>query len=85
MRKRDIRRYHRQRIIDRYYRIFTKYYGWYLEGDPWLSAKLNAGKGSIGCGCWMCANPRKTGIDGSPLTIQEQIAEINEKEYIEEL
>jgi hypothetical protein len=85
---RATRRFHKKRIIKRYHRIFTQYYGWYKDGDPWMSAKMNAGRGSMGCGCCMCANPRRKRAYESgkeKLTIQERCSIINEIQQLEEL
>jgi hypothetical protein len=86
--KRAERRHHRKRIIKRFHRIFTTYYKWYTwneDEDPWMSAKLNAGRGSIGCGCCMCANPRRKRSYEYSVTRQEKINELNFREQIEEL
>lgn len=74
--KRAIRRHHRQRKINHFFNIY--HICWCTmdvdreEKLRW--ARLTTGRGSIGCGCTMCANPRRNGWD-NPLTRSEQKAE----------
>lgn len=73
--KRALRRHHRRRIIRKWYNHYT--YVWSSadteveERQRW--ARITGGRGSIGCGCVCCSNPRRRGWD-NPLTIQERRA-----------
>lgn len=69
MSKRAERRHHRRRIIKKFQRIYKswEYNNWEENG------KLTAARGSIGCGCAMCANPRrKRSIEHGQITRAEK-------------
>lgn len=65
--KRAIRRKHRNRIIKKFQRIYKNwdYENWEVNG------KLTAARGSIGCGCCICSNPRRKRNWEYPLTRKE--------------
>jgi len=68
MSKRAERRHHRRRIIKKFQRIYRnwKYDNWEENG------KLTAARGSIGCGCAICANPRrKHSMENGQITFAE--------------
>lgn len=74
MSKRALRRHHRIRNINKFKQI-TQH--WYMchesieERDLWV--KRIASRGSIGCGCSMCVNPRrKHSIENGRITDQEK-------------
>jgi hypothetical protein len=89
--KRAVRRHHAERIVNKYKKFYN--FTWRTDQDDereverW--AKATASRGSIGCGCWMCANPRK--LEGP--TMQErrfaesadqqerEVYEIDERDY----
>jgi len=68
MSKRAIRRHHRRRIIKKFQRIYKnhKYMNWEENG------LFTAARGSIRCGCSICANPRrKHSIECGKITKKE--------------
>ena len=68
MSKRATRRHHRRRIIKKFQRIYKNWnYGNWEE-----NGLRTAASGSIGCGCSMCANPRrKKSIENGKITRRE--------------
>lgn len=72
--KRAKRRYQRRRNIDKFKRITAHWDSSHMsheEEELWV--KHMASRGSIGCGCAMCANPRrKHSIENGKITIQEK-------------
>ena len=71
MSKRALRRHHRQRIINKFRRLTSH---WYMFGNDEMWIKKTAAKGSIGCGCSMCANPRrKHSIECGKITDKEKL------------
>ena len=69
--KRALRRHHRKRIINKYQRIYKN---WGYEN--WKENGLyTASRGSIRCGCCMCANPRsRRSYEYKEVSIQERRA-----------
>ena len=80
--KRAERRHHRRRIIKKFQRLYK---GW--QYDNWeRNGLLTASRGSIRCGCCMCANPRRrrsASYEGP--TRQEKINELNYNEQVNDL
>jgi len=73
MSKRALRRHHRIRNINKFKRITNHWYYWGSEEEKELWIKHMASRGSIGCGCSMCANPRrKHSIENGQITDQEK-------------
>jgi hypothetical protein len=74
--QRAIRRHHRERMIQKWYKLYT--FCWnssdVSDEDRMVWAKNTYGRGSISCGCCCCANPRRGGRGDSPLTMQERKA-----------
>lgn len=81
MSKRAERRHHRRRIIKKFQRIYKNwdYENWKEDGIR------TAARGSIRCGCSMCANPRrKHSIENGQITRKEQENLLYYKKWEEE-
>jgi hypothetical protein len=80
--KRALRRHHRKRIIAKFRRIINHWWMDRIDKDEW--ALMTASRGSIGCGCDCCGNPRRKGkgYGESTLTIQERKEEENAKDQL---
>lgn len=72
MSKRAERRHHRRRIESKFRRIIEAWHWCGTEEERTKNIKCTAGRGSIGCGCAMCANPRrKHSIENGQVTRAE--------------
>lgn len=79
--KRAERRHHRQRIIRKFQRIYKNwdYENWEQNG------LMTAARGSIKCGCCMCANPRsRRSYDRVKKTRAELVNDYNCDEQLRE-
>ena len=71
--RRGIRRHHKKRIVQKFANILKNRY--WIQHHDGAQAKKVASAGSIRCGCWQCANPRRGRGYGEPrLTVQERRA-----------
>jgi len=97
MKSRSLRRHHAERIKEKFRRVARKIWnlGWNhtkkneppkspvppKQEDPRVVG-IAASTHCVGCSCYMCGNPRKY---FGEITIQEKIADINEKEQLEDV
>ena len=84
MSKRANRRHHKERILNKWKKLFGVVWSTSTEDTEeeitqW--ARYCAGRGSLSCGCWMCANERT--LEGD--TIQERKFAMSANEQEREL
>jgi len=86
MRERSLRRHHLNRMKKRAI-LVTRIYRWYLNGsehEDYGSVRFGTKNANHlkNCSCNMCCNPRRSKLfkGKDKLTIQEKLAEMDEKE-----